>query len=527
MSNAAIRPRRSGSASVDPPPDPIAIEAVGVTKAYGANLVLDRIDFQVFAGKVNVLLGENGAGKSTLMKILAGEVAPDSGYIARSKTALRFRSPRDAQHHGVSLIHQELSLFPALSVADNIFAGRELRRAGLVDGRRQVERTRDILAQLDPRIDPNALVGSLAVGQQQVIEIAKALAADARVVIMDEPTSALSNSEVDALFEIIHDLKRRQVAVIYISHRMDEIFRIGDHLTVLRDGHRIASATAFDVDMDWISDNMLGSQQREALRDLTKSRTPKVQERSIVLEVDGLSLANADTERLLLNNVSLELRAGEILGLYGLLGAGKTEIAESIAGLRPEAVGQCRIGGATVLPTPAARIQAGVAFVPEDRQRQALVPTATVGENITLSSLGASAIMGVVMNQRESGAIWQSIAQLAIKVKATGQSVLSLSGGNQQKTIIARALLTGPKALILDEPTRGIDVGAKAEIFKLMRKLADDGLAILFSSSELPEILAVSDRIIVLSRGEIRAVFEDPNFNEGDIIRASVNETSV
>ncbi len=511
----------------DSSPDPVAIEAVGVTKAYGANLVLDRIDFQAFAGKVNVLLGENGAGKSTLMKILAGEVAPDSGHIAQSGTILRFRSPRDAQRHGVSLVHQELSLFPALTVAANIFAGREFRRAGLVDDRRHVARTRDILAQLDPRIDPNALVGSLAVGQQQVIEIAKALAADARVVIMDEPTSALSNAEVDALFEIIQDLKRRQVAVIYISHRMDEIFRIGDHLVVLRDGRRIAAAAASDVDMDWISNNMLGSQQREALRDLTKSRTPGARKRSVVLEVEGLSLANADTERLLLNNVSLELRAGEILGLYGLLGAGKTEIAESIAGLRPEAVGQCRIGGVPVAPTPAARIRAGVAFVPEDRQRQALVPTATVGENITLSSLGAHAFMGVVMNLREAGAIRRSIVQLAIKVKAAGQSVLSLSGGNQQKTIIARALLTGPRALILDEPTRGIDVGAKAEIFKLMRKLADDGLAILFSSSELPEILAVSDRIIVLSRGEARAMFEDPHFNEGDIIRASVNDPPV
>lgn len=527
MANAATTPHRSGSTSGDPLPDPVAIEAVGITKAYGANLVLDGVDFQVFVGKVNVLLGENGAGKSTMMKIFAGEIAPDSGHIARAGKILRFRSPRDAQQHGVALIHQELSLFPALTVADNIFAGRELRRAGLVDDRRQIARARAILTQLDPRIDPNAPVGNLAVGQQQVIEIAKALVADARVVIMDEPTSALSNSEVDALFDIIQDLKRRQVAVIYISHRMDEIFRIGDHLVVLRDGRRVAAAAASDVDMNWISDNMLGSQQREALQGLTKSRRPSGRAGPVVLKVEGLSLANAGTERLLLNNVSLELRGGEILGLYGLLGAGKTEIAESIAGLRSEAVGCCSLCGVPVAPTPAARIEAGLAFVPEDRQRQALVPTATVGENITLSSLGAYAVLGVVITLREARAVWRSIAELAIKVKAVGQSVLSLSGGNQQKAIIARALLTVPKALILDEPTRGIDVGAKAEIFKLMRRLADEGLAVLFSSSELPEILAVSDRVIVLSRGEIRAVFEGPHLNEGDIIRASVNDTPV
>jgi erythritol transport system ATP-binding protein len=506
------------------PPGAVAVEAIGVTKAYGGTLALDRVDFQAFAGKVNVLLGENGAGKSTLMKILAGEVSPDSGYIACGGARMRFRSPREAKQQGIALIHQELSLFPALSVADNIFAGREHRRAGLIDDRRHLALAREILARLDRRIDPSERVGNLAVGQQQVVEIAKALSADARVVIMDEPTSALSNAEVDALFDIIRDLAARDVAIIYISHRMDEIFRIGDFLVVFRDGRHVASASAREVDMDWISENMLGSKQREALRRVTTSRLYKKRSNPATLEVAGLSLASSDTERLLLVDVSLNLRAGEILGVYGLLGAGKTELAESIAGMRPDAIGECRVNGTPIVNTPRARLAAGVAFVPEDRQRQALVPTATIGQNITLSSLKAFASAGVISRRREDLAVDRMIANLSIKTTTAAESIQSLSGGNQQKTVIARALLTRPQALVLDEPTRGVDVGAKAEIFKIMRELADAGVAVLFSSSELPEILAVSDRVLVLSRGKVCRVFDGPGIKESDVIRASVDD---
>ena len=505
-------------------PNGIAIEAVAVTKAYGAVLALDRVDFQAFAGQVNVLLGENGAGKSTLMRILAGEAAPDSGHVARAGRPVRFRSPRDARQHGVAIIHQELSLFPALSVAANIFAGNEHARAGILDDRRHRALAAGILARLDERIDPAAPVSALAVGQQQVVEIAKALAHDARVVIMDEPTSALSNAEVDALFAVIRGLVRDDVAVVYISHRMDEIFRIGDRLVVLRDGRRVAAAPARDVDMDWIPEAMLGSQERAALEHMNAARGSRPDRaRADLLEVADLSLASPDATRLLLDNVSFRLEAGEVLGVYGLLGAGKTELAESIAGLRPEASGTLRLGGAALAGGVPARIAAGIAFVPEDRQRQALVPTASVSDNMVLSSLARVAAAGVVSPRRQDVLAGGMIAGLSIRAGSAAQPILSLSGGNQQKVVIARALLTQPKLLILDEPTRGIDVGAKAEIFRIMRRLADDGLAILFVSSELPEIMAVADRILVLSRGEVGGLFAAATVAEADIIKASVH----
>jgi ABC-type sugar transport system ATPase subunit len=522
----ASDPTSGGASAVaGAPPAAIAIEAVDVTKAYGATLALDRVDFQAFAGKVNVLLGENGAGKSTLMKILAGEVIPDSGQLLCNGAPIRLRSPREARDHGIALIHQELSLFPALTVADNIFAGQEHGRFGLISGRRHVDRAREILARLDPRIDPTALVSTLAVGQQQVVEIAKALAFAARVVIMDEPTSALSNTEVDALFRIIRDLTARGVAVVYISHRMDEIFRIGDILVVFRDGRRIASAAASTVDMSWITENMLGSKERAALQYMTTTRDAASSgDAATAMRMEHLSLASAETERMLLDDISLELRAGEILGVYGLLGAGKTELSESIAGLRSDAIGACWVGGRKIANHPRARIAAGIAFVPEDRQRQAVVPTGSVTDNITLSSLGEVATAGIVSIAREERAVARMVAQLSIRVGSGKHPIHSLSGGNQQKAIVARALLCRPKVLVLDEPTRGIDVGAKAEIFRIMRALADDGLAVLFASSELPEIMAVSDRILVLSRGRACALFNAREVGEADVTKASAND---
>ena len=503
----------------------VAIEAVGVTKAYGATLALDNVDFRAVAGRVTVLLGENGAGKSTLMRVLAGETIPDSGRIIARGTPVRFRSPRDARHYGIALIHQELSLFPDLSVAANIFAGREHRRGAVIDDRKHLALATQILARLDRRIDPRVMARSLSVGQQQVVEIAKALVHDARVVIMDEPTSALSNAEVDALFAIIRDLTSRNVAVIYISHRMDEIFRIGDDLVVFRDGRRVASAVARDVNMEWISERMLGSKERVALRQMGAARTPRrAQSAAVALEVENVTLAHPDAQRLLLDDVSFRLEAGEVLGVYGLLGAGKTELAETVAGLRPTALGTCRVAGVAAGPGPAARIKAGIAFVPEDRQRQALFPAATVSQNIALTGLANLATAGVISARREDDAVRGMIRDLSIRVRSGAASIMSLSGGNQQKTIIARALLIKPRVLVLDEPTRGIDVGAKAEIFNIMRRLAGEGLAVFFSSSELPEIMAVSDRILVLSRGRVRAIFNAGEATEDDIIRSSADD---
>jgi erythritol transport system ATP-binding protein len=308
---------------------------------------------------------------------------------------------------------------------------------------------------------------------------------------------------------------------------MDEIFRIGDILVVFRDGRRVASATAGDADMAWITENMLGSKEREALRFMTSSREAKRQsEVSVALKVEGLSLASSETERLLLDNVSFDLRAGEILGVYGLLGAGKTELSESIAGLRPDAVGACRIGGTAVANEPRSRIAAGIAFGPEDRQRQAVIPTGSVNDNVTLSSLRTIAVSGVVSLSREEQAVNRMATELSIRLQSGKQPIHSLSGGNQQKAIIARALLCRPRVLVLDEPTRGIDVGAKAEIFRIMRRLADDGLAVFFASSELPEIMAISDRILVLSRGRICGLFNSSEVGEAEITKASANDAS-
>ena len=326
--------------------DAAAVQAFGITKGFGGIRALEGVDFEAQYGKVNVLLGENGAGKSTLMKILAGEVAPDDGRILRDGIDVRFHSPRDAQAHGVALIHQELSVFPAMTVADNLFAGNERRRAGLVDTRLQNDVASTILARLGQRIDPRALVNTLAVGQQQLVEIAKALSQDSRVLIMDEPTSALSNAEVDALFGVIRELTASGVAIIYISHRMDEIFRIGDILTVFRDGRTVASAPAADVDMGWIHARMLGSRQREALETAQPNpRRTKDREAVPALEVRDLSVADGKVDRLCLDGVSFRLRRGEVLGVFGLLGAGKTELAEAIAGHLPDYRGTVRLGG--------------------------------------------------------------------------------------------------------------------------------------------------------------------------------------
>ena len=501
---------------------PAAIQAFGITKGFGGIRALEGVDFEAQSGKVNVLLGENGAGKSTLMKILAGEISPDEGRILRDGAEVRFHSPRDAQAHGVALIHQELSVFPTMTVADNLFAGNERRRAGLIDTRRQNEVASAILARLGQAIDPRALVSTLAVGQQQLVEIAKALSQNSRVLIMDEPTSALSNAEVDALFGVIRDLTAGGVAIIYISHRMDEIFRIGDNLTVFRDGRTVASAPAADVDMAWIHARMLGSRQREAL-DTAKPDRRRAEEigEAPALEVSGLSVADGKADRLCLDGVSFRLRRGEVLGVFGLLGAGKTELAEAIAGHLPDYKGTVRLGGRVLTGGVPARLRAGIAMVPEDRGRDAVVRTTTVADNMLLSSFGAVARGGVVNPGRVAGAVSRMVGSLGIRVGSSEQLLISLSGGNQQKTIIARALLTRPKVLILDEPTRGIDVGAKAEVYAIMRKLAEEGLAVLFASSELPELMGATDRILVLSRGRVCGVFETHAVSENEVLQAS------
>lgn len=488
-----------------------AVEAVGITKVYGGTVALDGVSFRALAGNVNVILGENGAGKSTLMKILAGEESPDAGNLLFWGKEVTFRSPRDARAMGVALIHQELSLFPALSVAENIFIGREVGHRGFVSHDMQNRAAADVLGRLDKRIDPRARVGELTVGQQQQVEIAKALAEDARIVIMDEPTSALSDSEVDALFLVIRELVRTDVVVIYISHRMDEIFRIGDLLTVFRDGRSVAVAAAVDVDMDWVVERMLGRDQVETLRRIEAERSLSSAARSLetpALEVKDAFVPDARSDRLLLDDVSLKVWPGEIVGIYGLLGAGKTELMESIAGLRPDAAGTILRENRPISNDLAARLAAGIGMVPEDRQRDSLIGKMSILDNLLLSSLGSVSRWGFLQARRVQRAATDSVNALSIRTDDVRAPVLSLSGGNQQKVVIARVLLSNPKVLLLDEPTRGIDVGAKGEIFQLLRRLADDGLAVLLSSSDLSEVMSATDRIIVLAAGKVRGVFE-------------------
>lgn len=520
--SASAQDAGAGPAAYPVSPEP-AVAALGISKAYGGTVALNCVDFRAMPGKVNVILGENGAGKSTLMKILAGEERPDSGQLFFWGQEMHFRSPRDARKAGVALIHQELSLFPALSVAENIFVGRELEHSGFVNRKEQERAAAEILGRLDKRIDPAVHVQELTVGQQQQVEIAKALAENARVVIMDEPTSALSDAEVDALFLVIRELVRAGVVVIYISHRMDEIFRIGDHLSVFRDGRSVAAAEAADVEMDWVVEQMLGHDQVETLRRLEAARisTSVVEEgRPPALEIQRAFLPDVKSDRMLLDDVSLKLWRGEIVGIYGLLGAGKTELIETIAGKRPEASATVLCEGKEIDNSLAKRSRAGIAMVPEDRQRDALVGKMSILDNILLCSFDDVARWGFLRRRRMLQAATESVKTLSIKIGDIQASVLSLSGGNQQKVVIARALLCNPVVLLLDEPTRGIDVGAKGEIFQLLRRLADDGLTVLLSSSDLSEVMSATDRIVVLAAGKVRGVFETARATAKEIAAA-------
>ncbi len=477
------------------------LRAEQVTKRYPGTLALDGVDFNVYPGAVNVLIGENGAGKSTLMKILAGVEQPSSGRLLLRGEAVQLESPRDALRHGIAIIYQELNLFPNLSVAENVFMARELTsRGGTVRHDEQDEVVRSLMKRLEQNIDPNTLVEDLRIGQQQLVEIARALAQEVSVLIMDEPTSALSTAEAEILLRLVEDLTAQGVAVIYISHKLDECLRIGDHFTVLRDGKLVAEAPAEDVTLDWIVQMMAGRSQSELFpRSNHAVGAP-------LLEVHNLSLPRAHGDGFVVDRVTFTLRAGEIVGVYGLMGAGRTELLECLFGMQPFATGTVRVAGYELrgesIPE---RIQSGLAFVTEDRQKLGLVQSMSVAENITLASLRSMRRGPVLSRPIEKQRVRTMIQSLAIKVKRPDQPVTSLSGGNQQKVVIARSLLTAPKVLLMDEPTRGIDIGAKADVFRIMCDLAREGVAVLFVSSELKEVVAMADRALVMARGRITA----------------------
>ena len=499
-----------------PAPAAAALSMRGIRKEFPGVVALDGVDLEVQRGEVHVLLGENGAGKSTLMKILSGALRKDAGEIALDGRPVEILSPRHAQELGVGIIYQELTLVPHLGAAENVYLGREpASRWGWIDRKRVNQDTAKLLEGLGVRIDPRVPVRDLGIAQQQMVEVAKALSTDARFLIMDEPTSALTSTEIHELFAAIGRLTASGVAVIYISHRMDEVKRIGQRVTVLRDGRRVATHAVADVTIDELVRLMAN---RELKEHFPKRKAPLGDE---ALRVTGLSRGRA------LRGVSLQLRRGEVVGLAGLLGAGRTELARAILGADPIEAGQVFISGAPVHASgPGDMVARGVGLVPEDRKTQGLVLSLSVQANLALPSQQRISPWGMVDAAAETSLAEKSVAELRIKTPGTAQRVGLLSGGNQQKVVLGKWLAAGVDVLILDEPTRGIDVGSKVEIYELMNKLTEAGVAILMISSELPEILGMSDRILVMHQGQIVAELETPGTTQEQVLQAALGRAS-
>lgn len=479
----------------------VVLRAEEVAKVYGGTHALRGVDFEVRAGEVTALLGENGAGKSTLMKILSGVEQPSAGAIYLDGEPVTFANSMEAASLGVAIVHQELNLCHNLSIADNIFLARERRTGLFVDFGAQQEAAAGFLARLEEPMDPRTLVGDLRLGQQQLVEIAKALAEDTRVLIMDEPTSALSHAEVQVLFRVIGDLTQHGVAVVYISHHLDECLEIADRGIVLRDGLIVAEEAMKDVDLSWIVTNMVGREEGELY-------TPTAFDPGeAVLEVRDAIVADPDSPgRLAVNGVTVTVHEREIVGVFGLMGAGRTELLEAIAGRNRLLAGSICLDGVDLTHTDVThRITRGLVLVPEDRQRDGLVQALSVGANMALAAISHFVKGLFVVRTTERAAVAEVSAQVRVKAAGPDAPIGSLSGGNQQKVVIAKALLTHPRVLILDEPTRGIDVGAKADIFALMAEQAKTGRAVLFATSEAGEVLHACDRILVMARGEVVA----------------------
>ena len=495
------------------------LEMREITKSFGGVHALSGVTLKANAGEVHAVCGENGAGKSTLMKILAGAITEHGGSILLDGKPVKFAGPRDAEDAGIRIIYQELNLVPELSVSANLFLGREKTGPfGLLDSRAMDEASRALFRRLGTPIDPKARVADLRIGDQQMVEIAKALAFDASIVIMDEPTSALSDAEVARLFRVIADLKTAGTTILYISHKMNEVFTLSDGVTVLRDGKFVATATRDQTEPGQVVRWMVGREIASLHFEDRPSSGRKI------LDVQGLGLPSPiGSGRPALKGLSFHIEQGEVVGIAGLLGAGRTELLESLFGASPTPPsGTILLDGKPVrFAEPDEAIGAGVALVTEDRKSLGLFTKMTVGENTTIRRI-ESLQRGFLIDPRaEADAVADSIRRLAIKTDGGGAPITSLSGGNQQKCIIARWLLINPRLLLLDEPTRGIDVGAKAEIYSLIRKLAEGGMAVLMTSSELPELLTVSDRILVLCEGRLTAEFSRREASEERIMHAA------
>jgi ribose transport system ATP-binding protein len=473
-----------------------AVSMRGIAKSFNGVRVLDDVDFELEKGEIHALLGGNGAGKSTLMKILEGVYSLDEGRIELDGQEVRFASAQDARDRGVVMIFQEFSLIPTLTVAQNISLLREPKsRLGFLDERAARRRARQLFADMGVDVDPNALVGDLSTAYWQLTEIAKALSQDARVLIMDEPTASLARSETEALFTLVRRLQEQGITIVYISHRLEEVFEIADRVTVLRDGKRIFTTETAKLSPAEAIEAIVGRKMEAAAqwrpREVDRSGVP-------LLEVRGLESGPR------VRGIDLELYAGEILGLAGLMGSGRSEVARTLFGIDPATAGEIRIRGERVkIRNPRQAVAAGIALIPEDRRVQGLVLEHTLRDNLLLPLLGSLGRGGVIDDTRGTKVAQALIEQLAVRGGSLNRPVKNLSGGNQQKVVIAKWLGTEPEILIMDEPTVGVDVGTKAEIIDMIRGLADAGKAVIIISSELPELLAVSDRVLVLREGRV------------------------
>lgn len=483
-----------------------------IIKSFNGVEVLHGIDFSLRAGTVHALMGENGAGKSTLMKVLAGVHKCDDGEIWLKGKKTEIQSPRHAQELGIAMIHQELSPVPEMTVAENIFLGREPRKGLFVDYKKMYADTEKLLDEMKVRVSPRAKIGRLKVADQQLIEISKAISLNADIIVMDEPTSAITDQEVEILFKTIADLKKKGTGIIYISHKMDEIFRIADDITVLRDGTYVNSWEAKDIDNNTLIKNMVGRELNEIFPKI------KVPAKDVVMEIRHFTKKNQ------FEDISFLVREGEILGIAGLIGAGRTELMNAIFGLEKPDSGEVFFEGKKVeIRRPSDAIRHGIAYVTEDRKNEGLVLEMGVGQNITIASMKTLSSGLFIKRQEEKKTIDDQIRALRIKVHSPKQLVGKLSGGNQQKVVLAKWMMKNPKLLILDEPTRGIDIGAKSEIYKLMGEFVEKGNSIIMISSEMPEAMGMSDRILVLSNGRLSGELSREEFAQEDIMKMAVS----
>lgn len=489
------------------------LEVTGISKQFFGFYALKDVDFDVRPGEVHALLGENGAGKSTLIKILAGVNASDEGRYFVEGKEVDVRNPRDAQDLGVNVVFQELNLVPSISVAENVFFGRlpKGRFFGNVDWKKLREDTRRLLAEVGLDIDPRTKASFLSVAQQQLVEIARALSFESRIIAMDEPTSALSHQEIERLFGLIERLKERGVGIIYVSHKLDELFRVTDRITVLRDGRKVGEVATTQTNEEELVRLMVGRQLQSFY---TKA---EVEFGEVAFEARGLTSNYV-------KDASFFVRKGEVVGFSGLMGAGRTELARAILGLDRTTAGEIRLKGDGIpRNAPPKAMTAGIGYVPESRKEDGLVLTASVSDNMTLGTLKSFSRSGRIDKSRERDTVRESISRLRIKTRSPEQKILSLSGGNQQKVILARWLMKeNLEVLIMDEPTRGIDVGSKSEIYGLISDLSKRGIAVVVMSSEMPELLSTCDRIYVMNKGRIVGEFSQDEASQETLMNAAI-----